>query len=61
MKDEFGKGALHIAIEQGSKRMVECLIRNSVNVNILDGHGNNGLLLALKKGNIPLTFYIYVR
>ena len=36
----------------GSKRMVECLINNSANVNLKDGQGNSPLMLALKKGEV---------
>ena len=55
MKNRYGKAAIHVAIEAGSKRMVKCLIDNHANVNILDGNGNNGLKLALKKGKIDLN------
>lgn len=55
MKNQYGKAAIHVAIETGSKRMVKCLIDNHANVNILDKNRNNGLKLALKKGNIDLN------
>ncbi|XP_055309515.1 26S proteasome non-ATPase regulatory subunit 10-like, partial [Sitodiplosis mosellana] len=53
--DHSGKPALHVAIENGSKRMVECLINKSVDVNIKDSDGNSALKLALKKGNDEIT------
>ena len=57
-KDQFGKNALHIALENGHKDLCEFLVAKGINVNALDNYNRGIFHYAIRTGSISILEYV---
>ena len=55
LKDEWGRTALHWAVEKENLEMVKYLVENGADANLLDIKGRTAFTFAVEKGNLEMV------